>query len=413
MRKAMRVVGRVLAIVSFLALLAVGCAWLRSYAVTDYIQATSEQNVVGRALSADEIWSSRGELALLRRREAFRDVPAGSPVKRHESADDVYWGISQPTEREPYDSDLVDCLRTRKWGFGFARVLEEEPWKRNGKFIGTLSAVTTTIAFPYWVLAGVLAILPSIWVGRRVRWNRSSARWRWRFSLTGMGRRALGMAQWASLVILLLLVFLAIRTQWVNWHISSYQQHEATIRGTKQFLWSTSASFEGWAVGFCRDGVMFMRLSPDAEPAHPWEVAQSRTVFFHYNGPLTLKRSSSWNPPVKSLRGLGFEFQRYHFVHDMGYATKRDLIQGEMGPPRPLPNVGVTQWSVAVPYWMLMGIATPLSVMRVYQWRKRRRTTRRALRGLCEGCGYDLRHSPGRCPECGRERLDALSKLSG
>ena len=54
----------------------------------------------------------------------------------------------------------------------------------------------------------------------------------------------------------------------------------------------------------------------------------------------------------------------------------------------------------AVPYWAPMILtAIPAGVVLT-------RTVRRfgrARRGLCAGCGYDLRATTGRCPECGEE----------
>lgn len=62
-------------------------------------------------------------------------------------------------------------------------------------------------------------------------------------------------------------------------------------------------------------------------------------------------------------------------------------------------RLGVTH--LVVPYWALLpaGLAPPAL------WLARRlgqvRRSRRQRRGLCPRCGYDLRQSPTRCPECG------------
>ena len=55
----------------------------------------------------------------------------------------------------------------------------------------------------------------------------------------------------------------------------------------------------------------------------------------------------------------------------------------------------LTATDVRVPHWLvalLAGIAPA-----VYGYRRRRRPPP----GYCRNCGYDLRASPGRCPECG------------
>ena len=49
-----------------------------------------------------------------------------------------------------------------------------------------------------------------------------------------------------------------------------------------------------------------------------------------------------------------------------------------------------------VPYWGLLVAAVAAAA---WSWQRRRR--RRGVPGRCAGCGYDLRATPDRCPECG------------
>ncbi len=59
--------------------------------------------------------------------------------------------------------------------------------------------------------------------------------------------------------------------------------------------------------------------------------------------------------------------------------------------------------NVAIPFWMLL-VASGGLPLACLVWRRRSRLM--ALRreaGLCVTCGYDLRASGERCPECGAE----------
>jgi hypothetical protein len=69
-----------------------------------------------------------------------------------------------------------------------------------------------------------------------------------------------------------------------------------------------------------------------------------------------------------------------------------------------------TRFQVFVPHWMVCSatLAGSLGII-VFRRRSRRRAARRLGWRLCMDCGYDLRVTPDRCPECGLAVSDHLT----
>jgi hypothetical protein len=59
------------------------------------------------------------------------------------------------------------------------------------------------------------------------------------------------------------------------------------------------------------------------------------------------------------------------------------------------PGTTAALWSVRIPLWLPASVSAVLPAL----WLSKR--LRRRRRGLCRVCGYDLRATPDRCPECG------------
>jgi len=84
-------------------------------------------------------------------------------------------------------------------------------------------------------------------------------------------------------------------------------------------------------------------------------------------------------PPASSSNGFGFAP-----VNDvMAFGT---------------PTRGWRARGVVIPYWapLALFLVPPLAWTRTLLRRQGR-----GRRGLCVRCGYDIRATPGRCPECG------------
>jgi len=58
-------------------------------------------------------------------------------------------------------------------------------------------------------------------------------------------------------------------------------------------------------------------------------------------------------------------------------------------------------WVVIVPFWSVVPALAAMIGLLLWRDRSWRRRDRRKREGLCANCGYDLRATPERCPECG------------
>ena len=78
------------------------------------------------------------------------------------------------------------------------------------------------------------------------------------------------------------------------------------------------------------------------------------------------------------------------------YVRKRDQIA---------PGVVHYTLHAGIPHGLVAALAVILPAVRTWSWLRRRHRHRV---GLCPACGYDLRATPGRCPECGRETAQSI-----
>jgi hypothetical protein len=98
----------------------------------------------------------------------------------------------------------------------------------------------------------------------------------------------------------------------------------------------------------------------------------------------------AWSPPGGTRPATG----PWH--HRLGFGWGRQSWSGGSG----WMASGDRRW-FACPHWFPVVLAGSILASRFTGLVCRTRRRRRAGRGLCANCGYDLRATPGRCPECG------------
>ena len=189
-------------------------------------------------------------------------------------------------------------------------------------------------------------------------------------------RHLLGALTWASFVLCV-----AVTALWVWSHLDS---------------WSLSAYTQRPADGG-RDDVRMYALTnlPGTLSLTYQRLVQIRQVVGPYgSGP---------------LRRVQF---RYYMPHQRLPPTPRNSMLSRCGfwlERLTIPGGNPTYWGfrAGMPHWLPVVVFALAPAVR---WTRERRRLVRVREGRCTSCGYDLRASPERCPECGASPVPAEAR---
>ena len=184
-----------------------------------------------------------------------------------------------------------------------------------------------------------------------------------------LARRLFTLCSAVSLLLCVAVCVLWVRSFWVKDSLS----REVRQRGQRHY------SQAAWSVRSECGGILVRRFhntstgSTAVEDARPMRASREGVVRVRHEGATGDRADAAGNI-------LGFGQASFH------------VQRGQRA---------VGEWEVSVPHW---GTATALAVLPaawVIRLRRGRRAVARRQAGLCRSCGYDLRASPERCPECG------------
>jgi hypothetical protein len=105
-----------------------------------------------------------------------------------------------------------------------------------------------------------------------------------------------------------------------------------------------------------------------------------------------------WRQQMLSLNDQHIDWKGYGFAIRWG-----PFVHGFPTPTGWVPHKGMsgTVHLLAGPHWFLILLTLILPAHWLHLHARLRRTLRRLRLGLCPTCGYDLRASKNKCPECG------------
>ena len=170
-----------------------------------------------------------------------------------------------------------------------------------------------------------------------------------------------------------------------------------------QYLWVSSrgpadgrpATMRGWELRFEAGVVRFERTVQEIDqPEVDFWNSERNNRFKHDADAPGFRRPLTW--PAS-----GMTSRVYVDGHGIGLATMS----------RSIPLSRFRSFVVALPLWLIIALFAipPL----IWEIRYRRWILRRFRKGagLCANCGYDMRATPVRCPECGAIRRNVTNSI--
>lgn len=175
------------------------------------------------------------------------------------------------------------------------------------------------------------------------------------------------------------------------WYVQPRSVPSASLRGG--IMWTGDRSMLG--IEYSPYGIVFgknIRWSY-AQPKQGWRMYDDRidTELTELDNGLWMKRA------VRQFRFARFAF---HYGY---WAQVEQTGPGDYWRASPRNSSSISTWALVLPYWILPLVMGAIIVWSTLRLRRIALASRRRVAGLCPACGYDLRATPDRCPECGRE----------